>query len=91
MGRIAVSGNFDHQGADRGAEHGFIDEIHDLGALGFGIILEQDRSRSAAVDDADSVKQLPRRLGAQTDRLLRQEASGQEQEGRKKEAFLHLC
>lgn len=54
---VAVAGNLREHGADGGAEHRLVHEVHDLRALGLGIVLEEHGGGTAAIDGTNALEQ----------------------------------
>ena len=56
LGGIAITRNLDEQRGHGGAEVGFEQQVEDLAALRFRIVLQQNRGGAAAADRANPVK-----------------------------------
>ena len=66
---VAVARHLDEDGTHGGSEHRFIDHVHDLRALGLGIILQQDARGTAAIHGSNAVELLARVIGTNRDLL----------------------
>ena len=71
LGRVSVTGNFDQQRAHGRAELGLEEQIQNLAALRFGIILEQNRGGAAAAHRADAVEAFAAGIALEINGLVR--------------------
>ena len=71
---VAVTWHLDEDGADAGTKHRLIDHVHNLRALRFGIVLEEDGGGTTTIDGSNAVELLTRSICAQTNGLCRSTA-----------------